>query len=160
MTVASTQDITAAIASQLGAILTGWTVYDLSTTPDAIDTRAGPVLFPEKRGGFMGGFNIEVMGTYGTEGTRAMNFTYTLKYTFCYAPIGADRDIAANSGVEDALKTLLLAAVQRDALGSVVPGVNEFLPVDVEDGEGHVNDYDGNPFFGYTLKFQVMELIN
>jgi hypothetical protein len=160
MTICATQDITAAIVTKLSALLTTWKIYDISNTPDAIDTRAGPVLFPEKRGGFMGNFHIEFVDTGGTEGSRGINLTYTLRYSFAYAIAGSGRGVADSAGVEDALKSLLVAVLQVDALGSTVTGINEFIPSEVLNDNDIILDYAGNPYYGYTVLFQLLELIN
>jgi hypothetical protein len=159
MTIATTQAITAAVVSKLSAILTGWTIYDLSNTPDALDPRSFPCLFPAAAGGFMSDFNLEYQDTGGVEGNRAINLTYRLKYIFCHGQAGEGRGIADSAGMEDEFKSLLVAALQCDALGSTVTGVNQFSVVGAEGG-GTVEDYSGNLYYGYIVYFEILELIN
>jgi len=111
----------------------------------------GAVLFP-KPDGFVSGFEVEAM-TYGVNGVEKMDVSYTLTYTFCDIPMGANRSIGVNYNIlaYDTVQILNAILTNDNITGGVdlrVSGVNSF---------GAVPDPSGNMFFGTEIQLAVQE---
>lgn len=133
--------------------VSGVRFMDIDEIPESVDPRL-PVFFPEPAG-FVSDFSIED-NSFGTGLTAKMTASYTLTYTFAYAPIGSERGLFAQyPEMVDKAFLILDALIQSIPVeGSVNMEIINTLNF------GPVSDPSGSPFHGCQVKIRVSEFVN
>jgi hypothetical protein len=138
-----------------GLTISGVTVLDLNEIKEGIVERDCPVLFP-RPDGYVTDFKVEVQ-SFGGEGERAMDVTYSLHYVLAYAAVGSGRGLFDKyPGMVNAAFAVIDAILANDTLGGDAVDVNIKNVPDF----GLVNDPAGNAFHGFEIAINITELVN
>jgi hypothetical protein len=133
----------------------GVRIRDLDQIPDAVQERDCPILIPE-----VINFVTDLVITRDSTGADYLvalkTATYTLNYTFLYAPAGSDR--AGLSRFDDFVRKAF-AIIDEVILNSTVEGLIDITPQATLQWSV-VLDPAGNAFMGCMMAFAITELIN
>jgi len=133
-----------------GLSVTGVTIKEFTDLNVQVDPRSCPVLFPDPAD-FITGWSIN-RDTFSGLKTA----TYTLRYTFCYKPIGSGR---MGFGEYDAMVAKAAAILDKIIANDTINGCVDIQPEAVP-YFGLVNDPVGESFFGCQILLRVTEFIN
>jgi hypothetical protein len=147
----------ATIATGIAALsISGVTVKNITETPQQVQPRDCPLLFPMPNGWKKGGNSEPADGpaTFGSPTTRYWIFNRTYEYVYLHAPVGSGRGLVdqnpSMSAKEDAIVTALLALNLTD--------------VDVKnvstDQFGVITDPTGAKFHGFLVTIILREKVN
>ena len=150
-----------AIANITPASLGMTKVFDLNTTPDEIQERDCPCLWPNVNDGIWDVNEIQRIsfGPGGTLSTDAKkNIAYLLRYRVCYAPSGAGRNALKThiQKMATAMSTLITYFIANEDAVCSSGKVLEFHPMRVTQA-GTVIDPSGKEFHGCDIVFYVLE---
>lgn len=140
------------VAASIAALVmpNGVTIKGLDTIPDAGHLII-PVVFPRPNE-FITSVEPETM-SFGSMGTQAQNFTYTLNYVFLFTEIGSG--INAFAPYEDMITKLvdiLNVILNNDAVTGLVDMQLEGIT-----GIGSIDDPAGNQFWGAFFSLRCLE---
>ncbi len=141
----------AAVATAIsGLTITGVTIKDINAIPDSVQMLC-PIIIPQPNG-FIGNIEPENL-SFGSLGTQAENFTYTLNYVFLFAEIGS-----GESGFTpySPLIVKLIAIVNVILNNDVVSGLVD-MQLESITGIGQINDPANNAYWGAFFALRCLE---
>lgn len=140
------------ITNSIAAVtVAGVDIKDVDEIPEAWDIRK-PALFPRAID-FVTDLIIE-RDSFGTNANAKKTLSYRLHYTFCYAPVGAERVGMASYGGMVTLAMQILDAFDAAILpGDLTSSVDALM-------FGPVADAVGKQAIGCEFEFMITEFIN
>ena len=139
-----------------GLTISGMTVKDVTATPQQVQPRDCPILFPMPNGWIKGGSAEPADGpaTFGTPSTRFWMFNRTFDYVYLHAPVGAGRGLLdQNPGMGSSADAIMTALTTLDVTGVDVKNVSigQF---------GTITDPTGTQFYGFIVSIVLREKVN
>jgi hypothetical protein len=146
------ETITASISA---LVIPGVRILDLDKIPVALTARDTPCLFPEPVG-FVSNFTAR-HDSFDSGPLAPKTVEYDITYTFCFAPLGADRafSLKAYADMVEQAFAIWDAILANDAITGAVdfqPKNNLYF--------GLVADPSGNKYHGCQFVFHVKEFVN
>ena len=143
------------IANSIAALeVAGVRIRDLDQIPDAVQERDCPILIPEVIN-FVTDLVITRDST-GADSYALKTATYTINYTFLYAPVGSDR--TGLNRFDDFVRKAF-AIIDAVVLNSTITGLIDITPQNTLQWSV-VLDPSGNAFMGCMMAFSITEFIN
>ena len=141
--------------------ISGVRVRDMDQIPAAVNVRDCPMLIPEPLNFIQ---NIVVVrDAAGAASYAPKTITYTLNYTFLFAPVGDDRTMGLSQYADMVKKVFVIldAFIANDAMtsGTTYDEIVDITPASVTEF-GPVPDPAGGQFLGCRIAFLVTEFIN